>query len=346
MGRIKDLLIEYQDMNPFQFKAKITQIKSRIEKRLNELTQNSDSNLLEKINEDIESFIDLLFSYTYVNHDLQPQQVQHYIDILDDWIVRYPLITINGENIRKILTISEEISSQSSESDLVWQLENAKKELEGLKNQNHTISSEAEKEYEDRIKELTTKIERFEKEKEKETEEIDSIITYLGSVPQEISEEQTFLKKQRKRFNIYANIFLIISITIAMLLGVNVIFPYLDKLPKIENVGQYLALTFTIMFPMFISLLFFKYVNNKNKEIEKINAKSILIHEVENALKSYNVMLRDKELKEKTISSIDMVIKKVFNTVEKESIEERNTIEINDLAKVTKMITDTIKVSK
>lgn len=191
-----------------------------------------------------------------------------------------------------------------------------------------------------------TKIAELEAEKQKETDDIERIINFLAAMPEEISQEQSYLETRRSRFTAYGGFFLSFSIVLALGLIGNVLLGNKLELPAIDKISQYLAYALTVGFPMGISLLFYRQANLKSKEIDKINEKSILVKQVENALNSYNVLLSGEELKIKTISSIDRVIDKVFENNKKENSSEKTEdtkVSISDVQKILKMGTDISK---
>ena len=211
------------------------------------------------------------------------------------------------------------------------------------------ISSQSEKEkieLEKKHKELATQLERLHLEKQKETNSIKEIITFLAAMPKEISEEQVYLKTRRKRFTLFGGLFLSLGVLTAVVLMVNILFANKLGLPIITNTPQYFAYALAIGFPMAMAFLFYRQANVKSKEIEKINEKSILVQQVENALNSYNVLLSGDELKDKTISSIDRVINKIFDNNHKEEKSkkiEESKLTISDVQKLFKMGSDITK---
>jgi len=182
-------------------------------------------------------------------------------------------------------------------------------------------------------------------QKQKETYHIKEIITFLAAMPKEISDEQKHLKRMRNIFIASGIFFLTCSILIPTFLIINIVIDSIE-MPKIENIGHYFAYALSIVFPVAISFLLFRQANIKNKEIEKINEKSILVQQVENALNSYNVLLSGDELKDKTISSIDRVINKIFDNnhkVEKIDNIEESKLTISDVQKLFKIGNDISK---
>jgi uncharacterized protein YjbI with pentapeptide repeats len=186
------------------------------------------------------------------------------------------------------------------------------------KNSEENIKLEKEKlVLENENKNLIEKIEYFESEKQKETEDIEKIVKFLGAIPSEISDEQEYLKKKRFWFVLFATFSLISGFSIATIFIINTLTHNKLNLPVITNAGQYLAYALSVVFPIAVSFLFYRQANIKSREIEVINEKSILIQQVENALNSYNVLLSGDELKDKTICSIDLVLNKIFNMIKK-----------------------------
>ena len=183
-------------------------------------------------------------------------------------------------------------------------------------------------------------------QKKKETDNIKEIITFLAAMPKEISDEQIYLKKRRTRFTLFAGIFLSLGGLIAFTLIVNLLCENKLSLPSITNTPQYFAYALAFGFPIAMAFLFYRQANVKSKEIEKINEKSILVQQVENALNSYNVLLSGAELKDKTISSIDRVINKIFDNNHKEEKTEKteeSKLTISDVQKLFKIENDISK---
>lgn len=228
-------------------------------------------------------------------------------------------------------------------------LEEKEQKIKKLEKSQHTKEEKTKNEI-DRLKkeaeDYKTKLTELEAEKQKETDDIEKIITFLAAMPKEISQEQSYLEMRRSRFTAYGGLFLSFSIILAFGLIGNVLFDNKLNLPVIDKVSQYLAYALTVGFPMGISLLFYRQANLKSKEIDKINEKSILVKQVENALNSYNVLLSGEELKIKTISSIDRVIDKVFENNKKENNSEKTEdtkLSISDVQKILKLGTDLTK---
>lgn len=158
-------------------------------------------------------------------------------------------------------------------------------------------------------------------------------------MPKEISQEQKYLEGWRFRFTLFGGFFLLFSVLLTIGLIVNVLCGNWLGLPAIDKIGQYLAYALSVGFPMGVSLLFYRQANLKSKEIDKINEKSILVQQVENALNSYNVLLSGNELKNKAITSIDRVMHKVFEIKheQKDEKEEDTKVSISDIERIYKI---------
>lgn len=228
-------------------------------------------------------------------------------------------------------------------------LKEKEKEIKELENKFKTDALESEKQKEekqllkDEAQKLKEKITLLEEEKQKETNNIEKIIKFLAAMPKEISDEQGYLEKRRQRFTLLGGLSFSLGVISIFILIINIL---LTTLPAINGASSYLAYVFPVVFPMVISFLFYRQANMKSKEIEKINEKSILVQQVENALNSYNVLLSGDELKDKTISSIDRVINKIFDNNHKEEKNEKteeNKLTISDVQKLFKMGTDITK---
>jgi len=243
--------------------------------------------------------------------------------------------------------LSNDLFKDTSRAEhLLREKEKKIKELE-ISSQNTQIKGEQaikEKEFlEKEATKLKEKIAFLEEEKQKETDNIEKIITFLAAMPKEISNEQKYLEKRRQRFTLLGGLSFSLGIISIFILIINF---SLTKLPAINGASSYLAYIFPVVFPMVISFLFYRQSNMKSKEIEKINEKSILVQQVENALNSYNVLLSGDELKEKTISSIDRVINKIFDNNGKEEKSEKveeSKLTISDVQKLFKMGNDITK---
>ena len=193
---------------------------------------------------------------------------------------------------------------------------------------------------------LWSKLQIINDKKNQETKDIREIIKYLSDIPEEISSEQRYLKISRRIFVVLAYLTFIAGIFISIRLAFNVLDNNPLQLPKITNIGHYLSYALSVAFPMVLSFLFHRQANIKSKEIEKINQKSIIIQQVENALKSYNVLLNGDALKEKTIGSIDQVLNKLFGNNHQENAVSKikeSKISVGDIHKLTKIIGEVTK---
>jgi len=276
----------------------------------------------------------LPLSYQYTTYELND---------LDSLVNSLKKILLSDINI-KTKIYKNNFNFQITESNLKKEQENLKKlqfELEkkeqlSIKEKNKLLAA----------KELIKRLENDLEDKNIETENIKEIITFLASMPKEISEEQKYLKNRRKRFTQFGGLFLSLGVLTAIALISNVLWDNKLGLPSITNTSQYFAYALAIGFPMAMAFLFYRQANVKSKEIEKINEKSILVQQVENALNSYNVLLSGDELKDKTISSIDRVINKIFDNNHKEEKSEKieeNKLTISDVQKLFKMGSDVTK---
>lgn len=114
-------------------------------------------------------------------------------------------------------------------------------------------------------------------------------------------------------------------------------------LVKKTSWSLYLIIVFPIVFPALLSFLFTRQVNIKSQEIEKINKRFILIHEVNQALEALVEINRGKNMDGKTEKIIDKLINNIldFSIERKENKEDK--VELNDISNKVDFIMKSIK---
>ncbi|MDN5126303.1 hypothetical protein PJV95_08630 [Aliarcobacter butzleri] len=213
----------------------------------------------------------------------------------------------------------------------ITELQEKLKTLE-LKDKNNENLLESERLEKDKlIKELEFKNKQFQEQLEKENElfKINEAIKKLNVPCTELEDTQNKLKENRDNFHKYAmNMFKISTVIFVIMTLYLFLFTEINDVTKSISLGYYLSHSFPILFPTIIGFLFIRQSNISIKELEKVNRRLILMHEVNQSLKALAEINDEKQMNEKTQKVIDKLIENILNYAS-ESCNTNNNQEIN-----------------
>ncbi len=211
----------------------------------------------------------------------------------------------------------------------IWELRN---EIENLKKQEFDKKrlAELEKKLEDELNEKEKyKLKAIELDKYlNETEKSNQAIIKLKKPAIELIESKKIFETNRDNYNEYAMslfkiaiiAFFIIILNLFFFIGIN----DLAKSEKGINLSFYLINVFPILFPTILGFLFIRQSNMNSQEVEKINRRFILIHEVNQSLQALVEVNRGKEMDNKTEKIIDKLIENILNYASENSNINKN----------------------
>ena len=108
----------------------------------------------------------------------------------------------------------------------------------------------------------------------------------------------------------------------------------MEEASKNISIVYYLTHTFPILFPTLLGFLFIRQSNINAKELDKVNRRFILIHEVNQSLRALVEINNEKQMNEKTQKVIDKLIENILNYAsESNNInnnQETNLFELNE----------------
>ncbi len=230
------------------------------------------------------------------------------------------------------------------------------KEKTNLDKRIHELELKLTKEIEDKSKLEKEKL-SLEKEKdelikyEKEVSRIKSAIEILKVPATQLKDSKKKYEEFRDKFSDYADwLFYISASLFAIIITLLLISFGFDIFEKNVNWALYLIITFPIVFPTILSFLFTRQANIKSKEIEKINKRFILIHEVNRALEALVEINRGKDMDGKTEKIIDKLIDNIldFATEKNDAKEDSKDDEDskNELLDLNKKVNQIINAMK
>lgn len=204
-----------------------------------------------------------------------------------------------------------------------------KQELEKLQIKLNNELNEKEK-----YKEKATELDKY----LNETKKIEQAIAKLKNPAIELIESKKIFETNRDNYNEYAMslfkiaivAFVIIILNLFFFIGIN----DLAKSEKGINLSFYLINVFPILFPTILGFLFIRQSNMNSQEVEKINRRFVLIHEVNQSLQALVEVNRGKEMDNKTEKIIDKLIENILNYASENNStiknEEPNILELNE----------------
>lgn len=211
------------------------------------------------------------------------------------------------------------------------------KELEH-RNKNNESLLESEKLKKDKlIKELEFKNKQFQEQLEKENElaKINRAIDKLQVPCDELQKSQNKFRENRDNYDKYAmDMFKVATVIFVFMTFYLSLFTEINDVSKSVSIGYYLSHSFPILFPTIIGFLFIRQSNVNSKELDKINRRFILIHEVGQSLRALTEINDEKQMNEKTQRIIDKLIENILNYASENNgvmkNEESNILELNE----------------
>ncbi|MFX4235387.1 hypothetical protein ACOL3F_05525 [Aliarcobacter butzleri] len=214
-----------------------------------------------------------------------------------------------------------------------------KQEIEGLDKINDKILIE---EKENVLRTEIKKKEEIEKDLEfaiqysKDETKINNAIQQLNIKSNELNISKQYYEEQRDNFNKYAERAFNLA---GAMFGLYVVLCYVSYLfepsnlnIKETNIIFYLLLTFPIIFPTIIGFLFIRQSNVKSLELNKLNDKYILIHDINQSLSALLIINKGTDISVKTekviYKLIDNILNKNIQEIKKESTLD-NLLAIN-----------------
>lgn len=254
---------------------------------------------------------------------------------LEKKITQDLITNINKNNkIPYITNIKENLSEQLNQLDIkIKASEDHTKQLEKELEENKKIAQTSEHQkiqLQEKIKKLeeetkkskeeTKKLEKATEELNKyknETEKINKAIEKLKEPAEELKDSKKKFEENRDNYNKYAMdlfaiakwIFILIMLNLFLFVGINDIV----KSEKNLTIGFYLINIFPIIFPTVLGFLFIRQSNLNSQEVQKINKRFILIHEVNQSLQALVEVNRGKDMDNKTEKVIDRLIENILN---------------------------------
>lgn len=226
---------------------------------------------------------------------------------------------------------------EKSIDDLESEIKNLQKQID--KNDSTELKKELLKKEEELNKSIKEKEELEKKAKEYDTyiderKKIISAIEKLNIPAKVLDDEKEHYLGTRKFFNLISGIMFGLSFCIFMVLIFSVHFDlsYVKNSEKI-NLSFYFFTVFPILFPTFVGFLFIRQSNINSKEIEKINKRFVLIHEINQSLLALVEINRGKGMDNKTEKVVDKLISNILNYStqnNKNENEESNILELNE----------------
>lgn len=181
-----------------------------------------------------------------------------------------------------------------------------------------------------------------------ETNKIKLAIDKLKNPADELIESKKIFERNRDNYNEYAMqlfkigivAFILIILNIFFFVGINDI----SKSEKGINLSFYLINVFPILFPTILGFLFIRQSNINSQEVQKINRRFILIHEVNQSLQALVEVNRGKEMDNKTEKIIDKLIENILNYASEANSTNINNKDMNfiELNKSIDNLIDTI----
>lgn len=268
---------------------------------------------------------------SFINKDTTSENLNYFLQQeLEEKIKKLEEKTKESEN--KTKKLEKELSSKEAITNKTKELEEEIKQLqeETKKSKEETKKSKEEKE--------KNEIERKKLEEEylqylNETEKINQAIDKLKNPAQELIESKKIFERNRDNYNKYAMdsfkiaivAFVMIILNLFFFVGINDII----KSEKNLTLGFYLINIFPIIFPTILGFLFIRQSNINAQEVQKINRRFILIHEVNQSLQALVEVNRGKDMDNKTEKVIDKLIENILNYASENSSTNSNTKDMN-----------------
>ncbi len=180
-----------------------------------------------------------------------------------------------------------------------------------------------------------------------ETNKIQKAITKLKTPAIELKESKKHYDKTRTNFNSYAeNMFMLSGAMFGLIFTSLFIYFFNVGLNIKFEFGIYLLIVFPIIFPIIIGFLFLKQANLKSNEIEKINKRFILIHEVNQSLEALVEVNKGIDMDDKTEIIVNKLINNILDFASENYESNKQYNEVLELNNKIDSIINTIKTKK
>jgi hypothetical protein len=335
LDNIKDILInEFNNIIKSQRNFLITELdKSMLTEAIKKI-RNNDLVIKDKI---IEIFRKL-FNVMKLKKQTQFGEIKELKNLINE-VSEYIL---SGDKNVINLGVSEKYKRINNEINV---LTKKLKKLEDLEEKEKNYESER-LEKDKLIKELEFKNKQLQEqlEKENELEKINRAIDKLQVPCDELQKSQDKFRNNRDNFDKNAMDMFAVATVIFGIMTLYLFFcTEINDVSKSVSIGYYLSHSFPILFPTIIGFLFIRQSNVNSKELDKINRRFILIHEVGQSLRALTEINDEKQMNEKTQKIIDKLIENILNYASENNgvmkNEESNILELNE--RIDKLI-DTI----
>jgi hypothetical protein len=233
------------------------------------------------------------------------------------------LIEIKDNSINKLENKLKLIEFKLKEANVANELELEEKEFNITREKEHLQNKLSLELYEK--EEIRKEFEQY----KNETEKINLAIEKIKIPAIQLEESKEHYIESRTNYNLWATTMFFISLV--MFFGTIYFFINIMEFNKMEkdiSVAFYLLSVFPIILPTAIGFLFIRQVNINTAEIEKINKRFILIHEVNQSLQALVEVNRGKEMDGKTERIINKLIDNILDYA---SGNEKNKSESKDL---------------
>lgn len=202
---------------------------------------------------------------------------------------------------------------------------------------------EKQKKYQEEISSLRKEKEQLIKY-ENEIDKVRSAIKILNKPANQLIESKKKFEEKQKKYSNYSDLLFSISMLIFTIVSCLILIKLTSQNEIKSNLYFYLLTVFPVMFPIIISFLFIRQVNINTKEIERINKRFILIHEINNSLEALVEINRGEDMNGKTEKIIDKLINNILSF--SKNNEEKNLQDNLELNEKLDMIIKSIKIKK
>lgn len=290
---------------------------------------------------DIKKFGDILHEFEEMIHNIvvNTDIPESEIDLLYK--------TINIKEIININDFKDKVKVKKKNiNELESEIKNLQKQID--KNDSTELKKELLKKEEELNRSIKEKEELEKKAKEydiylDERKKIISAIEKLNIPAKVLDDEKEHYLGTRKIYNFISGIMFGLSfcIFIVLIFSVHFDLSYVKSSEKI-NLSFYFFTIFPILFPTFVGFLFIRQSNINSKEIEKINKRFVLIHEINQSLLALVEINRGKGMDNKTEKIVDKLISNILNYSTENNKNENEETNIFGLNESIDKLIDTI----
>ena len=222
---------------------------------------------------------------------------------------------------------------------------NNEKELASEREEKERILYELEEK--DKLLKAQLKNEREEKEKDIEKNKILKAIEKLNTNSYELNEERKKFIENRDNFKSYAlDIFKITIFIFVFMTFYLHFFSDINNLNKEISIGYYLIHSFPILFPTLIGFLFLRQSNINAKELNKINRRFTLTHDIRASLEALVEINSPDKMHDKAEKVIDKLIDNILDYANENNQTENEKIDVLEFNEKLDKIIDTLDKKK